>query len=175
MTEQWKTIDEYPLYAASNLGRIKNMETNHLLAGGLDKDGYRQVTLQTDDKQVCRRVCRLIAKTFISNPDNLPCVNHKDEIKTNDFVENLEWCTYEYNNTYRNRLKTTSKVVWCVEMKKKFSSMRTAEKETGIPHSSISMCCKGMIQHAGGYKWEPYNSQDEENFNGQESSIQRTS
>ena len=100
MTEQWKVIEEYPLYMASNLGRIKNIKTNHILVGGLDKDGYRQVTLQTGDKQVCRRICRLIAKTFIQNPDDLPCVNHKDEIKTNDCVENLEWCTYEYNHNF---------------------------------------------------------------------------
>lgn len=166
MTEQWKIIDEYPLYMASNFGRIKNVETNHILIGGLDKDGYRQVTLQTDDKQVCRRVCRLIAKTFILNPDNLPCVNHKDEIKTNDVVENLEWCTYEYNNTYGNRLKQFSTNIWCVEMKKKFKSMRAAEKETGISHSSISKCCQGLFHTAGGYKWEFYNNQDKEILNG---------
>ena len=56
-------------------------------------------------------------------------------------------------------------MVWCVEMKKKFNSMRIAEKETGIPHSNISKCCRGLIQHAGGYKWEPYNNQDKENIN----------
>ena len=141
------------------------METNHSAIGGLDKDGYRQVTLQTDDKQVCRRVCRLIAKTFILNPDNLPCVNHKDEIKTNDVVENLEWCTYEYNNTYGNRLKPFSTKIWCVEMKKKFKSMHDTEKETGISHSSISKCCQGLFHTAGGYKWEFYNNQDKEIIN----------
>lgn len=171
MTEQWKTIEEYPLYMASNCGRIKNTETNRILVGGLDKDGYRQVTLQTGDKQVCRRICRLIAKTFISNPDNLPCVNHKDEIKTNDFVENLEWCTYEYNNIYGNRLKPISTEIWCVEMSKKFSSTRSAERETGIHHSYISRCCRGLSETAGGYRWELYNNQDKENFNEQESSI----
>ena len=107
MTEQWKIIEEYPLYMASNLGRIKNIQTNHILAGGLDKDGYRQVTLQTGGKPVCRRVCRLIATTFIPNPNNLPCVNHKDEIKTNDCDWNLEWCTYKYNNIYGSRLNSS--------------------------------------------------------------------
>ena len=166
MTEQWKTIEKYPLYMASNLGRIKNTQTNHILVGGLDKDGYRQVTLQIGDKQVCRRVCRLIATTFIPNPNNLPCVNHKDEIKTNDYDWNLEWCTYQYNNNYGNRLKPISTAVWCVEMQKKFKSMRVAEKETGIPHSYISRCCRGLDNTAGGYKWEPYHNQDKENFNG---------
>lgn len=171
MTEQWKIIEEYPLYMASSFGRIKNIETNRILVGGLDKDGYRQVTLQTGDKQVCRRVCRLVAKAFVPNPNNLPCVNHKDEIKTNDYDWNLEWCTYKYNNTYGDRLRTISDMVWCVEMKRKFNSMRIAEKETGIPHSSISMCCRGLIEHAGGYKWELYNNQDKEIIDGQESSI----
>lgn len=165
MTEQWKIIDEHPLYMASNLGRIKNIVTNHILIGGLDKDGYKQVTLQDGDKQVCRRVCRLIAKTFIPNPNHLPCVNHKDEIKTNDCDWNLEWCTYEYNNSYGNRLKPISKEVWCIEMNRKFDSMRIAEKETGIPHSYISRCCRGLCKTAGGYTWEPYNNQDKENFN----------
>lgn len=165
MIEQWAVIKEYPLYLASTKGRIKNRETNHILVGGFDKDGYRQVTLQDGDKQICRRVCRLIAKTFISNPNNFPCVNHKDEDKKNDCVSNLEWCTYEYNNNYGNRLKTTSKEVWCVEKNKKFKSMRAAEKETGIPHSVISQCCRGLITHAGGYKWELYNNQDRDGFN----------
>lgn len=166
MTEQWKIIDEYPLYMASNFGRIKNIQTNNILIGGSDKNGYRQVTLQTNNKQVCRRVCRLIAQTFIPNPDNLPCVNHKDENKTNDFVDNLEWCTYTYNNTYGNRLRTCSKEIWCVEMNKKFNSMRIAEQETGISHVDISRCCRGISETAGGYKWELYNNQDKENVNG---------
>lgn len=165
INEQWKVIDEYPLYMASNFGRIKNIKTNHILIGGFDKDGYRQVTLQTNNKQVCRRVCRLVAKTFIKNPDNLPCINHKDEIKTNDCVENLEWCTYEYNNNYGNHLKPISTEVWCVEMHKKFSSTRAAERETGIYHSYISRCCRGLTETAGGYKWEPYNNQDRECYN----------
>lgn len=169
--EQWKIIDEYPLYMASNCGRIKNIKTNHILIGGLDKDGYRQVTLQVGDKQVCRRVCRLIAQTFIPNPHHLPCVNHKDEIKINDYDWNLEWCTYAYNNSYGDRLKSTSTTVWCVEMKKKFSSTRAAERETGVCHSYISRCCRGLSQTAGGYTWELYNEQDKETLNEQESSI----
>jgi hypothetical protein len=56
-------------------------------------------------------------------------------------------------------------------MKRKFDSMRIAEKETGVPHSNISMCCRGLIKHAGEYQWELYNNQDKETINGQESSI----
>jgi hypothetical protein len=56
-------------------------------------------------------------------------------------------------------------------MKRKFNSMRIAEKETGIPHSNISMCCRGLTEHAGGYKWELYNNQDKETINEQEGSI----
>lgn len=166
MTEIWKKIDEYPLYFASNMGQIKNIETEHILVGGFDKDGYRQVTLQTGEKQVCRRVCRLIAKTFIPNPNNLPCVNHKDENKENDCVKNLEWCTYKYNNNYGDHLTPISRAVWCVELRKKFKSMRKAEYETGVPHSNISRCCRGEITHAGGYRWELYNNQDKDGIYG---------
>lgn len=171
MTERWKIIEEYPLYMVSNLGRIKNIETGHILIGGFDRDGYRQVTLQAGSKQVCRRICRLVAIAFIPNPNNLPCVNHKDEIKTNDCDWNLEWCTYKYNNTYGDRLKSFSTSVWCVELQRMFKSMREAEKETGVPHGTISRCCRGTLKHAGGYHWERYNNQDEEILNGQESSI----
>lgn len=62
--------------------------------------GYKIVSLTRDGKTKMRFVHRLVAEAFIPNPDNLPMVNHKDEDKTNNFLENLEWCTNEYNLTY---------------------------------------------------------------------------
>lgn len=79
MTEEWRVVEEFPLYSVSNYGRVKNNSSNHILVGGKDRDGYRQVTLQGKDKQYNRRVCRLVAIAFIPNPLKLPQVNHRDE------------------------------------------------------------------------------------------------
>lgn len=66
----------------------------------LHTKGYKTVTLTKDGKSKTTFVHRIVAEAFIENPDNLPMVNHKDEDKTNNFVENLEWCTASYNRTY---------------------------------------------------------------------------
>ena len=59
-------------------------------------------------KRISRNVHRLVAEAFIPNPNNYPCINHKDECRTNNVVDNLEWCTYEYNLNYGNRNKLAS-------------------------------------------------------------------
>lgn len=64
--------------------------------------GYKTVSLTKDGKAKTMFVHRIVAEAFIENPNNLPMVNHKDEDRTNNFVENLEWCTVAYNNTYGN-------------------------------------------------------------------------
>ena len=151
--EIWKAVAEFPIYSVSNLGRVKNNERNYIMHGGYDKDGYRQVTLSYNDKQYNRRVCRLVAIAFIPNPDNLPVVNHKDENKENDRVDNLEWCTVKYNNTYGSNLHRHGKKVQCVETNCVYASTREAERNTHIQHSSISQACKkGCV--AGGFHWK---------------------
>ena len=67
--------------------------------------GYKTVSLTKDGKTKGMFVHRIVAEAFIPNPNNLPMVNHKDEDRTNNFVENLEWCTAQYNNTYGNAQK----------------------------------------------------------------------
>lgn len=71
----------------------------------LHDKGYKIVSLTKDGKTKLCFVHRIVAEAFIPNPDNLPMVNHKDEDKTNNFLENLEWCTALYNNTYGNAQK----------------------------------------------------------------------
>ena len=84
-------------------------QTNH-------SRGYKTVALTKYGKTKQEYVHRIVASAFIPNPDNLPAVNHKDEDKTNNFVDNLEWCTVSYNNTYGEKTK------------------KQAEKIRGIPH-----------------------------------------
>ena len=84
------------------------------LSGGIIKQhmhskGYKIVPLTKDGKTKNIFVHRIVAMAFLANPDKLPCINHKDEDKTNNFVENLEWCTYQYNNAYGSKPKKHSK------------------------------------------------------------------
>ena len=83
----------------------------------LKNNGYKSVSLTKGGATKAFYVHRLVAEAFIPNPDNLPMVNHKDEDKTNNFVENLEWCTNNYNINYGTARK------------------RQADKIRGIPHT----------------------------------------
>lgn len=151
--EKWKMVDEFPTYSISSCGRLRNDITRHILIGGYDRDGYKQATICYAGKQYNRRICRLVAIAFIPNPNNLPMVNHKDENKENDCVDNLEWCTAEYNNNYGNKNQSMRKRVRCIETKREYDGLRVAEKQCGIPHSMISRACRFGIT-ARGLHWE---------------------
>lgn len=117
--EIWKDVPGYEgLYQASTSGRIKSIPRNGtlggILVGAISKHGYRRVLLYSKNKRKDWRVNRVIATTFIPNPNNLKQVNHKDEIKLNDRADNLEWCTSKYNNNYGTLPKRRS------ELRKKF-------------------------------------------------------
>ena len=118
MEEIWKPVIGYEgLYEVSNLGRVRSIDRlvkysngqihlhkGRMLSPGLvHKLGYLQVALCNNGKIKHKMVYRLIAEAFLPNPDNLPQVNHKDENPFNKCVENLEWCTIEYNINYGTR------------------------------------------------------------------------
>ena len=117
MFEEWRDIEGYEgLYSISNFGRVKSL--NYYNTGkekllkqgktGRDKD-YYSVALSKNGKLKSYLVHRLVAITFIPNPDNLPQVNHKDEDKSNNCVENLEWCDNNYNSNYGTRNEKVAK------------------------------------------------------------------
>lgn len=107
-TGVFKPVKGYEgLYYITEDGRIYSSIQNKWLKTWKDNRGYLVVTLQGEKKQVHR----LVAETFIPNPDNLPVVNHKDEDKTNPFVDNLEWCTYEYNRNYGTCVERMKKTI----------------------------------------------------------------
>ena len=102
--EEWKNVIGYEgLYEVSNIGNVKNVRRNTLLKLSKTNDGYIQVSLYKNGIRTGLRVHRLVAEAFLPNPDGLPLVNHKNEDKSDNSVENLEWCTAKYNTNYGHR------------------------------------------------------------------------
>ena len=119
--EEWRDIKGFEgKYQVSNTGKVKSLERmkwngkgyqkipEKILEGVDDGHGYLHVNLCKDGKETSCKVHRLIAQAFLPNPNNLPEVNHKDEDKTNNCVENLEWCSRSYNINYGTRNKKAS-------------------------------------------------------------------
>lgn len=172
MQEIWKDIPNYEgIYQISNHGRIRSNnpgnkrfhnKTDHILKAHVSNTGYCQVTLYKDGvKRRKYTVHKLVATMFIPNPDNLPCVNHKDENKLNNHVDNLEWCTYAYNNAYGTaKIRSIITVSEPVEQYTleglhiaTYLSATVASKLTGINKTDILKACKGLVPYAGGYGW----------------------
>ena len=144
------------LYAATEDGRIFSYKSNKFLKLGKRKDDYLQVNLYKDGKQKKYLVHRLIASTYLDNPENLSQVNHKDEDKSNNSVQNLEYCDAKYNNSYGTRLEKIRKKILCVETNEVFESITEAAKAKNTNLGSISHCCKGQRNTAGSYHWKYY-------------------
>lgn len=109
--EVWRDIKGYEnIYQVSNLGNVKSLSYNktgkeQLLKQFKDKYGYLQVHLCKNKIHKKYLVHRLVALAFLPNPNNFPCINHKDENPSNNKVDNIEWCTYSYNINYGTRNK----------------------------------------------------------------------
>lgn len=109
--EEWKDVVGYEgLYTVSNTGKVMSLNYNNtgnegILSQSKDKDGYSRVILSDSGKRKTISVHRLVAIAFIPNPNNLPQVNHIDEVRDNNNVNNLEWCTLEYNINYGDHMK----------------------------------------------------------------------
>ena len=159
MKEVWKDIKGYEgQYQISSLGRVKSLKYNNTKESKLLQqsliNNYYSVCLWKRKKGKQHRIHRLVAETFIPNPDNLPEVNHIDENKLNNNVENLEWCSSKYNCNYGARNKKLSKPVQCVETGIIYSSILDAGKQTGINHTHLGDVARGKRKTAGGYHWK---------------------
>lgn len=177
MNEIFKDIKGYEgLYQISNLGRVKSLErrvrakkpgTTQLIREKFRKfsyttEGYAYVALAKEGKNKTCLVHRLVAEAFIENPNNLQCVNHKDENKQNNNVENLEWCDYSYNNTYKNihlrrNLDNVNRVVIQYDLDmheiKRWNSIIEAANFYNVDSSNICACCMYRRNHCAGFKW----------------------
>lgn len=131
--------------------------------------GYKTVSLTKNGSTKTMFVHRIVAEAFLPNPNNLPMVNHKDEDKTNNFIDNLEWCTASYNRTYGKAIERQAKKIRGRKSKKKiaviqknmsgeflkwFDSLTKAAENVNGSTSSISAVCKGKRKMAYGYLWE---------------------
>lgn len=125
-----------------------------------DADGYYVTNLKINNKRMHIKLHRLLAEAFIPNPDNLPCVNHKDENPSNCSLDNLEWCTKSYNNNYgtakerrRNNRSIGITQVFPDGSYKDWKSGVEIERDLGFKHSLITRCCKGKCKQAYGFVW----------------------
>ena len=151
-----KDIQGYEgMYAVTSCGKVYSYKTKKFLKPQKTNNGYLQIGLHKDGEQKNYKVHRLVAEAYIPNPDNLPCVNHKDENKENNALQNLEWCDMTYNNNYGSRnqkaAKKNSKPVFCEELNRIFESATIAAYELGLDNSSIGKCCKGKQKTTGGF------------------------
>ena len=173
MKEEWRPVKDYEgLYEVSNRGNVKSLNYRHtgkerIMKPQKDSGGYLYVHLWKDRKDKSYKIHRLVAQAFIPNPEGYNEVNHKDEDKTNNCVENLEYCSRSYNLTYNDRAKKVaeknSKPIFGIDrvtgLIVEFGSAKEAERETGISNQSICHCLKGSCKTAGGFYW--YYSNDD--------------
>ena len=185
MTEQWRTAvydgEIYEgLYKVSNLGKILSLNYRNtgkpgLKNPGTDKDGYLKVNLWKNGKYKTCLVHRLIGETFLPNPENKPCINHKiegDEGKTLNMVifnedgsvdeekSTIEWVTYEENNNYATRneriAKALSKRVLQLSLSgdliREWESAKEAGRN-GFSQGNVWACCNGKLPHYKGFLW----------------------
>lgn len=180
MKEIWKDINNYEgLYQVSNLGNIKSLDKiikqknkvnqyqKHLYKGKvlkkqIQKNGYEVVNLYKEQQMSKKLVHRLVANAFISNESNMKYINHKDNNRKNNNVNNLEWCTQKENINYAykkgNKIPPNMKKIFQLNNEERilniFNSITEAERKTGIKASNISKCCRNLREKAGGYKWK---------------------
>lgn len=125
-----------------------------ILRPGLANTGYLQVQLFKEGKGKMMLVHRLVANAFIPNPNSFETVNHRDEVKTNNAVSNLEWMTQVDNNIYSNALQVKMFDKSSGELLATFPSAMEAGRVMGIAHQSICICCNGKLKSSGGYVWK---------------------
>lgn len=170
--EVWKYIDNYSnKYKISNYGNIISYAVNqngYKIKPRIDRYGYYKVALSKNGKRIYTTIHRLVAQTFIPNPENKPTVNHKDGNKLNNYVGNLEWSTNQENaqhawNTglqrkrfgkYNDKSKKVYQYDKNMNLLNTFESTRDVERKTGFDHSHIADCCVGKTKQAYGYIWK---------------------
>ena len=167
--EIWRAHPEYTGTEVSTFGRVRTLDRavpckgngtrlvkGQVLKQQLKPKGYLQVGFRVNGKYVSKSVHRLVAQTFIKNPDNLPEINHKDSDPTNNNVSNIEWCSHLYNIQYREKFgKSLGVPVLAVNLKtqkvSRYPSQYEAGRTLGVKQGHINEVIKGKYKQAGGY------------------------
>lgn len=141
------------LYGITSCGRVWSYRRNKFLTQQI-KNGYSLVHLYKNKEHKAYLVHRLVAEAYIPNSNNLPEINHKDEVKTHNWINNLEWCDRKYNCNYGTRNDWSKKQIKCIETGKVFCSMEEAAQSIHRHRQGISDCCRGIQKTCGGFHWE---------------------
>lgn len=171
LSEEWRQVVGYEgLYEVSNLGNVRSLNYANRgyvknLTPTLKNHGYLDVCLSKGKSQRCIRVHRLVAMAFLDNPNSLPQVNHINENKLDNRVENLEWVPSKQNVNHgtrnermaRSKLNHNCKAVIQMDLQgniiRKWVSLHEVERQRGFDVTHISRACKGIQKSAYGYKW----------------------
>lgn len=174
MVEEWKAVVGFEgLYEVSSFGRIKSLKRRgnwkeHIMKTCVHKNGYERVELNKDGKPYYCLVHRLVATSFIPNPENKPEVNHKNGDKTDNKVDNLEWATksenikHAYNNrlvsedVIENRIKKMNNAHRKQVMRSDgiiFDSVKSAAESIGVSTGYVSNAAHGRCNSVRGYKF----------------------
>lgn len=177
--KEWREIDGFPNYMVSNTGEIKSLNYNKtgkekVLIPHKLSNGYLGINLYDNDKKSCYLLIhRLVAQAFLPNPNGCRIINHKDENRSNNSVNNLEWCSHKYNLNYGNRnsklseklhnnpLISTPVIQYSImkELIREFPSLSEAVRHLNCPNrgsaiKNILRSCNSDDATAYGYKWK---------------------
>jgi hypothetical protein len=171
---EWRDIDGFPRYEISNTGLVRNKRTKQVRKTKISHKGYEILTLFKGDSGKIygtKAIHRLMAESFISNPEEKPQVNHINGIKTDNRLENLEWCTnqentkHAYDNNLINKdilnksrkkaLKARRKKVECIETGEVYEGARYAARSLNLSETSVKNAANpnNSTKHAGGFTW----------------------
>lgn len=169
MNEEWKDIPGFEgKYQISSLGNVRTLnykrtKQTRLMNGVTDVRGYKCIAFReggVGSKQKHFMVHRLVAGSFIPNPDNKPFVNHKDGDRSNNKVDNLEWCTRAENEKHKiyelghpSGSMIPPKKVICIETGKEFESVSEAARQMGVCQGAISFALAVKDRTSCGYHW----------------------
>lgn len=171
--EIWRAHPDIPGIEVSTLGRVRTLDMvtssetytrftkGRVLKQSNNISGYMYVSIKVYGKYFNKRVHRIVAQTFLPNPDDLPEINHKDNNPLNNEASNLEWCTREYNIAYREKYGTPAKEsvpkspLFAINLSTlevlHFRSQHEASRELGVDNSNINRVIKGGLNQTHGY------------------------
>lgn len=155
--DEFVRLKDYPNYGVSKDGRVYSYKSKIVMKPIENGRGYLQVQFV---RPKWKSVHRLVAETFIPNPFNLPEINHIDKNRSNNNVNNLEWCTHHYNVIYSKahgviRINPISGSIM------EYESIAEAARQSNMMRSQITRCCMGKMKKSHGYYWE-YRKEEEE-------------